>query len=46
MVEMGLAVVHGPYAACDTSATLWNPVVKLKTRVSPTLKVCWEAQVV
>lgn len=31
VMEIGLAVVHGPYAACDTSATLWLPVAKLKT---------------
>lgn len=30
-MEIGLVVVHGPYAACDTSATLCAPVVKLKT---------------
>ncbi|CAH1452550.1 unnamed protein product [Lactuca virosa] len=26
-MEMGLAVVHRPYAAYGTSTTLWNPVM-------------------
>lgn len=43
---MGLAMVHGPYAACETSVTSWNPVVKLKNKESPTVKVWPEAQVV
>ena len=44
--ERVLVEEHGPYAACEISATLCNPVVKLKKRVSPTLNVCREAHVV
>lgn len=44
--ERVLVEEHGPYAACGTSATLCNPVVKLNKRVSPTAKVRREAQVV
>ncbi|KAK1410792.1 hypothetical protein QVD17_37331 [Tagetes erecta] len=41
--EMGFVEVHGLYAVAETSATSCNPLLKLKTRVSPTVKVCCEA---
>ena len=44
--EIGLVDVHGPYAASVTSATSCWPLAKLNTRMSPTVNVCWDAQVV
>ncbi|KAJ0886410.1 hypothetical protein HanRHA438_Chr09g0379091 [Helianthus annuus] len=44
--ERVLVEVHGSAVAdWETSATVWNPVVKLKKSVSPTVKDCREAQV-
>nr|GEX48197.1 hypothetical protein [Tanacetum cinerariifolium] len=43
--DIGFATLHGPYAACATSATVCAPVVKLKRSVSPTVKVSRDAHV-
>ncbi|MGI4329155.1 hypothetical protein ACR2WG_26520 [Klebsiella pneumoniae] len=43
-MEMGLVALQASNAAFVTSATSCEPLVKLKTRISPTVKLFWEAQ--
>lgn len=43
-VNIGLVVLHGPYAASVISATSSVPFIKLKTRVSPTYMIYLTAQ--